>query len=176
MDTQEENILRQYAWSYFVFHADQRMKTFHFFLLSAGLLAGGITTLLKNDVVPSCVVPLGALLTILSLIFWKLDRRNRALVRNGEDAIKFLDRTRNLPTEADGGPNVLMIIERDDYKTGRAKPFLGISGHFGYSRLLGYFFALFAALGLFFLVYGLSARRPDQPQSTTAVVKPLVGK
>ena len=177
MDTANETILRQYAWSYFAFHADQRMKTFHFFILAAGLLAGGIMTLLKSGASAWSVVPLGALLTALSIIFWKLDRRNRALVRNGEEAIKSLDLDRNLPKDKDGGPNVLSIFERDDYLTSKAKPFFLIPGYFGYSRLLGAVFLLFAALGLIFVVTVFQERVPNKSaQTMPAAGTPAVAK
>lgn len=42
MDTQKETMFRTYAWSYFAYHADQRMKTFNFFLIVAGLFAGAL--------------------------------------------------------------------------------------------------------------------------------------
>src|ERR1051326_8232066 len=104
MDTPQEAMFRTYAWSYFAYHADQRMKTFNFFLIVAGLLAGGITTLLRDGGDPRWVCPLGVVLTMLSLIFWKLDQRNRQLVRNGETAIKHLDSLHAHPRER-GAPH-----------------------------------------------------------------------
>jgi len=47
MDSGEKEIFRKYAWDYFEYHADQRMKTFNFFIVMAGLLAGGITSCSK---------------------------------------------------------------------------------------------------------------------------------
>jgi hypothetical protein len=87
MDSSKETMFRTYAWSYFAYHADQRMKTFNFFLIVAGLLAGGITTLLRDGGDWRWVSLLGGVLTVLSLVFWKIDHRNKQLVRNGEAAL-----------------------------------------------------------------------------------------
>jgi hypothetical protein len=87
MKESEEQMFRTYAWDYFAYHADQRMKTFNFFIVAAGLLAGGITSLLKDGSDARwIIIPLGLLLFILSVVFWKLDQRNKALVRNGEES------------------------------------------------------------------------------------------
>lgn len=127
------------------------MKTFNFFLIVAGLMASGITTLLSKDGDPRWICPLGGTLTLLSIIFWKIDQRNRMLVRNGESAIRHLD-SLHLHPKDDGVPHVLEIFARDDHMTSRA-PILPLnSGHFSYTKSLGLVFLLFAALGLFFSI------------------------
>jgi hypothetical protein len=68
-------IFREYAWSYFSFHADQRTKTFNFFLIAAGLLVGSGVTVMNQNVKPLLVPPLGLGLILLSSLFWLLDRR-----------------------------------------------------------------------------------------------------
>jgi hypothetical protein len=149
MEHEKEVMFRNYAWAYFAYHADQRMKTFNFFLIAAGLLAGGITTLLRDGGDPRWVCPLGVVLTLLSLVFWKLDHRNRRLVRNAEAAIKHLDSLHPLPLQ-EGAPHVLRIFERDDYFSERAPVFPLTEARFSYSKCLGLVFGLFSLLGLFF--------------------------
>ena len=105
MDPIKERLLRDYAWAYFSFHADQRMKTFNFFIILAGLVSGGIVTLMRDNGNPWIVAPLGLALSILCLLFWRLDQRNHVLVRNGEAAVKFLDSQTGLAT-SDGTPHV----------------------------------------------------------------------
>jgi hypothetical protein len=162
IDPLREKMLRDYAWAYFAFHADQRMKTFNFFLIIAGLMTGGITSLLKADGDSRWIWQLGLSLSILSLVFWKLDQRNKMLVRNGEAALKFLDSLHNHPDEC-GVPHVLRIFDRDDHYTKSATAFPLDSGHFGYSKCLGLIFSIFTALGLLFVGIGLSSAGP-QPQ------------
>jgi hypothetical protein len=77
VDSEIKKTFREYTWAYFALHADQRIKTFNFFHIVAGLLAGGITTLLKGGGDARWISPFGALLTILSFVFWKLDNRNK---------------------------------------------------------------------------------------------------
>src|SRR5258708_18441824 len=116
MDSEIKRTFREYTWSYFALHADQRIKTFNFFLIVAGLLAGGITTLLKDNGYARLVSPFGVLLTIFSFVFWKLDYRNKQLVKNAEEAIKYLDSQEGLADQGQN-PHVLKMFDRDDYLT-----------------------------------------------------------
>jgi hypothetical protein len=40
---------RDYAWSYFQLHANQRMTSFNFFVVIAALLTTGLARSLEND-------------------------------------------------------------------------------------------------------------------------------
>jgi len=172
MDTQKETMFRTYAWSYFAYHADQRMKTFNFFLIVAGLFAGGITTLLRDSGDPRWVCPLGVVLTLLSLIFWKIDQRNRQLVRNGEAAIRHLDSLHAHPA-VQGVPHALDIFSRDDHHTKSSSAFPVASGHFSYTKCLGFVFALFALLGLFFSIgcfyFKPPPKNPETPNNKRCI-------
>jgi len=91
MDQDLQKDLRDYAWKYFSYHADQRLKTFNFFLL---FLTAGIAGLLAHaehldEPMFSIVGGLGLLL--LSFLFWKLDRRHRTLVHVAENALMVLE-------------------------------------------------------------------------------------
>jgi hypothetical protein len=168
MDTEKEEIFRTYAWAYFSFHADQRMKTFNFFLIVAGLISGGIVTLMRDSGNPWIVAPLGLALIMLCLLFWRLDQRNHVLVRNGEAAIKFLDSQHHL-TADDGTPHVLCIFEHDDFERRREPRSLFRKGYFSYSQVIRYVYCLFACLGLFFSVVPFFSVRPDSVQPSVTV-------
>jgi hypothetical protein len=64
---------RDYAWSYFQLHANQRMTSFNFFVVIAALLTAGLARSLENDfkyyLVGLC---LGISLMITSFIFGSL--------------------------------------------------------------------------------------------------------
>ena len=62
MEQSEKQLFRNYAWSYFAYHADQRMKTFNFFLVAAGLLSSGIATLFKGNTAPKVICPLARII------------------------------------------------------------------------------------------------------------------
>jgi len=88
MDENIKKELREQAWSYFVIHAEQRLKTFHFYLIFSTLIAGGVVTLLKNE--ESClkgVATVSFLLPFISFIFWKLDIRNKQFIKHAEEAM-----------------------------------------------------------------------------------------
>jgi hypothetical protein len=110
-------VFRDYAWKYFALHADQRLKTFQFFITLATALIGGTLIFLRYDESHhKWIAVLGFLLCFLAFVFWKLDHRTSALVKNGENALKFLDARSDLP-DAQGEPHPLAIFARDDYFT-----------------------------------------------------------
>jgi hypothetical protein len=78
VDIETKKIFRDYAWAYFKLHADQRLQSFNFFLIVAGLLAGGITSLLKDGGGTRWIATvLGLTLAVLSFVFWRLEERTQ---------------------------------------------------------------------------------------------------
>lgn len=86
------NESRDYAWKYFSLHADQRLKTFHFYVIISSLLTGAILALSKNIDEPILVTPICYLITLFSFVFWRLDARNKFLIKHAEDALKKLEK------------------------------------------------------------------------------------
>src|SRR5262245_12493164 len=81
-----------HAWRYFESHATQRMALFNFFLVLAGLVAAGIATAVQASRALSFLgLSLGVLLTAVSFIFWKLDQRASALMKESEKAAAELE-------------------------------------------------------------------------------------
>src|SRR4051794_24291643 len=120
MDPESMKDMRDYAWNYFSLHADQRIKTFNFYLVLVTFAVGGIITVLKDLGNPWAVFMIGALLAFVSFIFWKLDGRNKELVRHGEEALKFVE---DKSDHANDGPipHVLKIFNRERYETDNYK-------------------------------------------------------
>ena len=138
--------LRDYAWKYFEFHAEQRMKTFHFFLLMAGGLIAGFVSKVGDQ--KEVAGALGFLLAFLSFVFGKLEMRNRELVKNGEAALKHLDNLERL-NDAEGQPNPLKLFARDDLTTRQFPNEKNIiKASFAYSTVLALVFWVLALLGL----------------------------
>src|SRR4051812_17959205 len=82
-----------YAWKWFSFHADQRVKMFNFMLIVFGIFAAGVVNALDKAALPR--VALAGLCffgTFLAWAFTRLDRRNRDLVWLGEDVLMELER------------------------------------------------------------------------------------
>ena len=83
--------LRDYAWDYFSLHADQRLKTFHFFILISAFIFTSCAALARIIGVSFWMaIPMFSI-SLLAFAFWKLDKRNKQLVRVGEEALKEIE-------------------------------------------------------------------------------------
>lgn len=142
---------RNYAWNYFQFHAEQRLKTFHFYLIIAAILTGGFITLLTDDNFPykSWSSVLAFFLSFISFVFWRIERRNHQLVKNGEKALRHLDESWELTSD----DKILEIFKCDDEVMKNKKLFPGIGLKLRYSMC---FNLVFLAFGTFGLVSGIT--------------------
>jgi hypothetical protein len=82
-----------FAWKWFSFHADQRVKMFNFMLIVFGIFATAVITSIDKHLPRFVSIALCIIAAILALIFTRLDRRNRDLVWLGEDVLVQLERT-----------------------------------------------------------------------------------
>jgi len=151
----DENIrkeLRDHAWSYFVLHAEQRLKTFHFYLILATLIAGGIVALAKETKGENCfkgAAVIAFLLPFFSFIFWKLDQRNKQLIKHGEEALKLIEIESKLNDNGEE-PHRLKLFLHEEYVTAK-RPRLPYwppwRAHFSYSTCFNAVFLVFAVSG-----------------------------
>jgi hypothetical protein len=110
--------LRQQAWAYFALHAQQRLMTLNFYLvLASALTAATVASFQREFQFPLVRVPAGLMLALFSFVFWRIDRRNRWLIRHAEAALtayelghKADDWSQELP------PECLFAHERRDAK------------------------------------------------------------
>jgi len=154
MDEHIRKELREHAWSYFVLHAEQRLKTFHFYLVLATLIAGAVVTIVKDGQNFRAGGVLALLLPFLSFVFWKLDKRNKQLIKHGEDAIKIIERDSGLPDDGEE-PHRLKLFLHEEYATSKLERLPRTwpwSAHFSYSTC---FNAVFLVFGLAALIAGL---------------------
>ncbi len=88
----------EYAWNWFEFHANQRVKVFNFFVLTLGLLITvsltAITDYFSNPEGFKLILirALAIFGFVFALGFHRLDHRNKALVWYGEDLLRHLER------------------------------------------------------------------------------------
>ncbi len=142
-----DETFRNYAWDYFSLHADHRLRAFHFYILLSTALLGGFALSVKNGGLSKWMAFFGVLLAFFSFVFWKMDERTRQLVKNGEDAIKFLDRQHELPDQEDL-PHALRLFSREEASSKRLKLYPLHSGHFSYARCFRWVFGMFTLVGL----------------------------
>jgi hypothetical protein len=88
-----QNLQFDYAWKWFSFHADQRVKMFNFMLIVFGIFATAIVSAVNYHLPAGFITALCIVAGVLGLIFPRLDRRNRDLVWLGEDLLMHLERT-----------------------------------------------------------------------------------
>lgn len=151
MKDELRNELRQYAWAYFDRHAEQRLKTFNFYLiLCAAIIAGLFAFAREPEELPNAW-PLPLLLSVLSFIFWKLDLRTRDLTKHSEEALKLLEDELPLADEAAAVPHRCKLFRREEYESAGLVRFpkVGlISAHFSYSTCFQWIFGLFGYGGV----------------------------
>jgi hypothetical protein len=161
MDSASIKKIRDYTWKYFALHADQRIKTFNFYILLTTFAVGGMLTILKDATDSTrtwLLSPIAFLLAFLSYIFWKLDERNRRLVRHGGAALKLLeDLDATLPPNEGNVPHLLRILTSEEHSTKQLPRHPQadlIEAHMTYSQC---FNAVFLVIGASSVVAGFAA-------------------
>jgi hypothetical protein len=153
MTDNDRRDLRDYAWKYFALHADQRLRTFNFYLLIVAVIVGGVLAYLKDARSPAYAAPAGFLLAALSYLFCRLDRRAQEFIKHSEGVLKAVERD----ILADQVPEDLRLFEGEDKKTKDLRqkhgmpgwnPVSWVTGHFGYYACLKAAFIIFGLLGV----------------------------
>lgn len=82
------------SWLYFQQHAQQRISYFNFFVAFSTLLTTGMISTFQGDFKNHYIgIFLGITQAFLSVIFLKIDKRNKELTKHGENIIKKIERT-----------------------------------------------------------------------------------
>ena len=84
--TDSFEVARAYAWNWFEYHASQRMTVFRFFLIFAAIISAGYVQVVVKA--PLIGAALGLFLSFITVAFWRLDRRNVALIKLAEAHLK----------------------------------------------------------------------------------------
>jgi hypothetical protein len=154
MNGGQDSFLRKQAWDYFSTHASQRMSIFNFYIALSSLTATTYAASWKADSnLQSARWLLASLLCLFAFVFWKLDQRNRALIKNAERALKYFEKS-------DGGEPVAMVFCQEEAETNARRAY--VTGWrwmqvwnwtLTYSHCFNFVFAVFAFIG----VAGLAA-------------------
>jgi hypothetical protein len=73
----------EYGFKWFEYHAQQRITSFHFYLIAYSGLAAAEAFLLKETFHFGSML-IGLVMIFTSVLFWQLDVRNRQLIEIGE--------------------------------------------------------------------------------------------
>ncbi len=141
--------LRDYAWGYFALTADQRIKTFNFFLVLVTVILAGVLAFTKDAREPALGgIPGGVLLMAIAFVFWKLDCRNREFIDNAKAAL--------LKAESDFPQQEFKLLTEQDTKTKDARTKQGrisfnpnswLRAHYTYHHCFRAMFLIVAVLG-----------------------------
>ena len=127
----KENI-RNYIWKYFQLHAGQRLTTFNFYLVISTLFTSGYFIAFKD--IPILSLFLSFILIALSFIFWKLDSRNKQLIRNAENGLKEIEKQDNLEVKI----NDIHILNVFSYEQKQTEILRGEKTFWPWKRLFTY--------------------------------------
>jgi hypothetical protein len=75
------------VWDHFKLNAEQRLKSFNFFLLVAIFVNGGVINAIDKNLSPALLLLLGIFLCVLSFVFWLADTRSKHLLKLSVDAL-----------------------------------------------------------------------------------------
>lgn len=148
---------RQYVWNYFQLHASQRLITFNFYIVISTAIAAGYAVALRANGIPVLAILLGFTISLLSFVFWKLDMRNKLLIKNAEEALKYLEALAGTPGDKNKS-NILKIFTYEEGQSNKmkmTKSFWPWNNHYSYSKCFNIVFAVFGVLGLLGTVYGI---------------------
>jgi len=99
---------------------------------------------------------IGLLLAVLAFIFWKIDIRNRQLIKLAEDVIKYFESTG--PSANDTAPHhVAALFTREAAATAKFRSAAPV-WHFSYARAFAWVYSLVGTTGITCAVILLTSR------------------
>lgn len=141
--------LREYAWQYFLVHAQARLTTFSFYVGFCTIVVAGLYAVLSQGIRPQLGAPIAFLLTFLSFVYWKVDIRHKELIKHAEAALKWLEQTSGLP-DIDGVPHPSKLFCREEHITNRLPRFpstISLQAFWSYSTCVKTVFSVLGAAG-----------------------------
>jgi hypothetical protein len=142
---------RDYVWKHWAFHAEQRLRTFHFFILVATVLVAGIFAYIKDARNPAYVSPLGFLLALTCFLFWRIDCRNRVFIKHAEEILKAIER--DIPAEL--VPAERQLFVQEEVKTDASLQAQRAVSFWRPDRWWNYPLSFYHSFSLVFLFFGL---------------------
>jgi hypothetical protein len=146
--------IRDHAWDYFELHADQRLKTFHFYIvLETGLVAAMLVAARAGNANGWVYAVIGCFMGLLSFVFWKLDQRTKGMVKISEEVLKEFEQQAMLELKNEAFSKYAPF-SNDPQNRGLIGK--SLFGTLSYSKCFAIVFIAFAILGagiaLFFLL------------------------
>jgi hypothetical protein len=160
-DAEQVKRLEDRAWQAFAAHAGQRLTTFNFYIVLSSLLITAIAATFQKDFrLPYLGAVVGGLLAFVSYLFWRLDKRNRELIKLSESALKHFEAA--IPPVDPSQPyHPAAFFSRDDYETAAKKAASKWywRRHHSYANIFDRVYLIFALVGLVGAVLAICTAR-----------------
>lgn len=91
-DREQLKLALDHAWAWFTIHATQRLQAVNYFLIAAAFLFAAFVAAAKEPGLQFLAGFIALLGVIVSLLFYKIERRIRSLIHASEAALKPLQR------------------------------------------------------------------------------------
>lgn len=151
--------LREQAWDFFQMQAGQRLTTFNFYIAIASLLSTGLVASFTAHIDISFLgVLLGLFLIFFSFIFWKLDQRNRELIKGAERTLIHFEDRSGLP-DLDGKPHIAKRFTLENVVTKAKRErrcWCFWRSEYSYYECFKMVFGAFAIVGLLGAIFAVS--------------------
>jgi|tagenome__1003787_1003787.scaffolds.fasta_scaffold20802954_1 hypothetical protein len=82
---------KQYLWEHFKLNADQRLKSFNFFVIFSIFADGGVFAALDKKTHSAVFLLIGVFICLLSVTFFLIDRRSQNLLRLAVPGLKVFE-------------------------------------------------------------------------------------
>jgi hypothetical protein len=148
-DNEKLNLISEYAWNWFSYHAAQRLTVFRFFFLTFGVVAVGYYQTITTQ--PSLALALSVLGFLLSILFWRLDLRTRELIKIGEELLLVVEKK----VSKWGIVDVALVAKANTKKTAHATAF-GPHICYSYGQIFTSIFLLMTTSALIAVIYAAS--------------------
>ncbi len=158
--------LLEHAWKYFQLHAAQRIAVFNFFVAASGLQTAGLIYSLRGGYGTAAYsIAAGISLALLSVVFWKLDRRVSAMIKVSEEVIVKIE-----GSCIDEPQNRVMSMEQ---QTADATNY-SLFGNWTYGQAFRRIFVVVGAVGILGAAFGGWQLTLQQPIEDTQAEQPLI--
>lgn len=153
----KEDDLQKQAWEYFKLHANQRLITFNFYLVISSVISTGLFEILSGERYQGILSLFSLFLFLFSFIFWKLDQRNKFLIKGAEDTLKYFEAQIRL-VERDREPHIAKRFLREEHDTNQLKKtetWKIWNNQLSYSDCFNIVFMTFGLLGFALFIYSM---------------------
>lgn len=159
-----------HAWRYFQLHAAQRITVFNFYVAASGLLiAGLIYSLRGGEETALYSVTAGIALALLSIVFSKMDKRVKQMIKSSETTICRIE-----ASCIEEPQHRVMTKEQEEEEATQYSLF----GNWTYGQAFRRIFGVVGAFGLVGAAYGgwqvLPPRQVEAERAEEAPYPPLL--